>query len=173
MSEQLVPMLQRLTDKVANMRPVPPCDNLFDYSWGKVDKLILKTMKAMQEKGVKRPLHPLSETLLEMSLKDVAENYPKVSQALQTVTYRAMDTRLLVDEFSRMRQVAVAIRDISKGRKGVKEPPPDFPPESPAMVPPCFVGRDVYNDGASWVVETFAEELRARGILPQKKQERE
>jgi len=170
MDNALVPMLARLVDKVSRMRPIPPCDDLFDPSWGKVDKLIIKTMKAMQEKGVEKPLHPLSNTFLSMALKDVADNgLDNVTPALQAVAYRAMDTRLLVDEFARMRLMTKLIYEAAKGEK-VEFPFYDFPPKHPMMMPPCF-DAEVYNDGAAWVVESFAEELRRRNILPQKKED--
>jgi hypothetical protein len=172
MSEKFILMLERLVGKVSNMRPIPPCDNLFDSSWGKVDKLILKTVKIMKDKGVERPLHLFSEAIFDMAMKDVATN-SDTSQALQAVAYRVMDTRLLVDEFGRMRQMAVAIRDVARGRKDVKIPSPHFPPKNPALIPPCFSVGDinVYDDSAVGVVNSFARELRERGILPAQKRE--
>lgn len=163
-------MLTRMVEKVSKMRPIPPTDNLFDPSWGKVDKLILKTMKAMKDRGVQRPLHPLSETFFDMSLKDVADNgLDGVSPGLQAAAYRAMDTRLLVDEFVRMKAEASAIIAVARG-EDVKVPFANFPPESPAMIPPSF-DVSVYNDSAVGIVSTFAEELRKRGILPPKKED--
>lgn len=167
MADPLIPMLQRMTEKVSKMRPIPPTDNLLDQSWDKVDKLIIKTMKAMKDKGVERPLHPLSETLFDMACQDVIDNGLKTTPALQAVAYRAMDTRLLVDEFGRMRQVAVMIRDVARGKSDEKVPP-NFPPRHPVLIPPCFDER-VYDNSAAGVVETFANELRKRGVLPSKK----
>lgn len=169
MDQALVPLLNRMVEKISKMKPIPPCDNLFDQSWGKVDKLILKTMKAMKERGVERPLHPLSETFFDMAMQDVIDNYPDTTQALQTAAYRALDTRLLVDEFGRMRHMAVLIRNAARGEK-VEFPFHDFPPKTDAMIPPCFT-KEVYNDSAAGVVSRFAEELRDRGILPPRKQD--
>jgi len=171
MADSVRLMLGRLVEKVSKMRPIPPCDNLFDSSWGKVDKLILKTMRAMMDKGgIERPLHPLSEILFDMAMEDVAKNHPNTTYAIQAVAYRAMDTRLLVDEFGRMRNMAVAIRDVARGVKGAKVPSPHFPPKHPVLIPPCFDGK-VYDDDAASIVSTFAGELRKREILPAKKQE--
>lgn len=170
MDENLVPMLSRMAEKVSKMRPVPPTDNLMDPTWSKVDKLILKTMKVMKDRGVKRPLHPLSETFFDMAMQDVVDNYPETTPGLQAVAYRAMDTRLLVDEFGRMRAEANAIMSVARGEKDVKVPFANFPPESPALIPPCFDER-VYNDSAVGIVTTFAEELRKREILPPKKED--
>jgi len=169
MDSALVPVLSRMVDKVSRMRPIPSCDDLFDQSWGKVDQLILKVMKAMKEKGLDRPLHPLSETLFDMAMQDVAEHFPETNQALQAATYRAMDTRLLVDEFGRMRQMAVLIRDAAEGKE-VKFPFHNFPPESPAMIPPSFT-PSVYEGTAVDIVDAFADELRNRKILPPRKED--
>jgi hypothetical protein len=167
MSPSLRPMLERLVDKVSRMRPIPPTDNLFDSSWEKVDQLLMKTMKYMKDKGVERPLRPLSEELFGMALESPivpGKPVPR-SQAVQAVAYRAMDNRLLVDEFQRMRAEARAIRDVAQG-KDVEVPFMDFPPASPARVPPCFVDRGVYNNSAAGVVGTFGDELRRRGLIP-------
>jgi hypothetical protein len=106
-------------------------------------------------------LRPISEELFGMALESPGE------PGVQTMAYRMMDTRLLVDEFERMKREARAIHDVARGRD-VEVPSPHFPPASPARVPPCFVDRDVYNDSAVGVVSTFAEELRRRGVLPPK-----
>jgi hypothetical protein len=163
-------MLERMVDKVSRMKPIPPCNNLLDKDWDKVDKLILKTIKAMKNNDVERPLRPLALTLFEMSMQDVIDNGLKTSKALQTVAYRALDTWLIAEEFGRMRQMAVAIRDAARGQE-VEIPSPHFPPENPIMIPPSFVGRDVYNDSAAGIVESFADEMRNRGLLPPRKQD--
>jgi hypothetical protein len=154
-------LLEKMVEKVDGMRPIPPTDDLFDESWGKVDKLILKSIRVAKEKGHKRPLRPMSEELFGMALE--APGKPGV----QALAYRMMDMRLLVDEFERMQAEARAIQAVARGQD-VKVPSPHFPPANPALVPPCFVDRDVYNDSAVGVVSTFAEELRRRGVLPQK-----
>lgn len=168
MNEELVPLLTRMAEKVGNMRPIPPCENLFDQSWGKVDKLILKTMKAMMKKGVERPLHPFSETFFDMAMQDLIDN-AETTPGLQAAAFRVMDTRLLVDEFGRMRQMAVLIREAARG-EDVEFPFHDFPPKFPSMTPPCFT-QEVYDNSAAAVVSRFADELRDRGILPPRKQE--
>jgi hypothetical protein len=158
-----------MVEKVSKMKPVPPCDNLFDLSWSKVDKLIIKMMKAMKEKGEERPLHNLSVTLGDMSSQDVIDHKGESTPAVQAVAYRALDTRLLVDEFGRMREMAVAIRAVAQGQD-VKVPSPHFPPNCLVLIPPCF-DEKVYDDSAAGIVWTFAEELRKRGVLPPRKQE--
>lgn len=171
MSKQFVLMVERMVERVSNMRPIPPCDDLFDASWSKVDKLVLKSMKAMKERGVERPLHPLSEALVDMAVRDFVEN-KETSPGLQALAYRVMDIRLLVDEFMRMKGIAGAIHGVAKGRKGAKEPDEQFfRPDSPAVIPPCFANEswDVYDDSAIGIVNRFREVLVSRGILPAKR----
>jgi hypothetical protein len=152
-------LLFKMVKKVDGMRPIPPVDDLFDKEWEKVDKLIMKSIRIAKDKGHERPLRPMSEALFGMALESPGK------PGVQALAYRIMDTRLLVDEFERMRAEARAIHDVARG-KDVEVPSPHFPPANPALVPPCFVDRDVYNDSAVGVVSTFAEELRRRGVLP-------
>jgi len=168
--DKLTPMLERLVEKVSKMRPIPPCDSPRDKSWEKVDKLILKVMKTMKEKGFKRPLHPLSETLLDMACKDLIDNNGVATEAVQALAFRVFDTRLLVDEFSRMKKIAVGIREEAKGRKVEEGISPHFPPQNAAFVPPCLAqDRRLYDDSAAAITKKFANELRWRGMLPAKK----
>lgn len=162
-------MLTRMVEKVSKMKPIPPTDNLLDPTWDKVDRLVLKTIKAVKERSGGRPLYPVAETLLDMAMQDVVDHYPQTSLALQAVAYRVLDTRLIVDEFLRMKDEASAIVAVAKG-EDVKVPFANFPPSNPVMIPPSFDER-VYDDSAVGVVSTFAEELRKRGILPPRKQQ--
>jgi hypothetical protein len=148
-------MLDKMVDKVRHMRPIPPCDDLEADSWGKVDKLIKKALDVMKDRGgVERPMHVLSEALFDIAARDA-----NLDRAIQTTAYRALDTRLLTDEYGRLRRV---IGEIAEGKREVIDP--FFPPRL-WQVPPS-VGESAYhNEPPLEVLKTIAGKLRRRSIL--------
>lgn len=87
-----------IAEKTGRMKPVPPCDDLRDETWAKVDKLVKQALDAMVKAEVKQPLHRLSEIAVEEAFADP-------DKGVQTAAYRIMDTRLLVDESRRVRGI--------------------------------------------------------------------
>lgn len=153
--EPYQPMLDKLIDKVRHMRPIPPCDDLGAESWGKVDRLLKKTLDVMKDRvNVERPMHVLSEALFDIAARDGS-----LDPAIQATAYRALDTRLLTDEYGRLRRV---ISEITEGKREVIA---SFYPKYLWMVPPS-VGETRYgNDSPLEVLKTIAGNLRRRSIL--------
>lgn len=155
------------------MRPIPPCADLEDESWKKVDDLLKKTLDVMKSRGVERSMNVLSEALFDMAAADA-----KLDVAIQTTAYRALDTRLLAGEYGRLRRAEQEMADGKKGDLASLLPPELW------MVPPS-VGHDVDGEnGLRWskrenyevayrvgkppilrLLQTIADKLRRRGIL--------
>jgi len=143
-----------MIDKVRHMRPIPPCDDLEAESWGKFDKLLKKNLDVMKARDVERPMHVLSEALFDIAARD-----GKLDQGIQTTAYRALDTRLLTDEYGRLRRV---IQEIADGKREVID---SFFPKFLWQIPPS-VGDQAYRDNAPLaVLKTIAGHLRRRSIL--------
>ena len=147
-------MLDRMIEKVQTMRPIPPCEDLEADTWGKVDELLLKTLKLMKERDVEQPMNALSEALFDIAARDV-----DFDTATQAVAYRAMDMRLLVDEYRRLQGI---LKDIEKGNR---EPWKYFYPSPLTMIPPS-IGEEVYREYMpEAVLRNVAGKLRKRGVL--------
>ena len=153
--EPFQPMLDNLILKVGNMRPIPPCDDTEAESWGKVDRLLKKTLDIMKDRAkVERPMHVLSEALFDIAARD-----GDLDPAIQTTAFRALDTRLLTDEYGRLRRVVQEVADDKR------EVTASFYPKHLWQVPPS-VGEKLYGtDSPLGVLKTIAGKLRRRSIL--------
>lgn len=109
--------------------------------WPKIDKVILKALKAMSKRGTQGALGKLQEAAFIASLD---EDNPKAG--LHCIAVRLLDTRRKVEEYARLREVA-------RGR-----------------VEPRYDDRLFYGD-APWedIVKQHSTLLRERGVLQQKK----
>lgn len=158
---QFQPMLDRMIERVQTMRPIPPCEDLEADTWGKVDKLLMKTLKLMKDRDVEQPMHALSEALFDIAARDV-----EFDKATQTVAYRAMDMRLLTDEYRRLQGV------LRNTKEGNREPWKHFYPSPLTMIPPS-IGEEVYRECMpEAVLRNIAGKLRRRGVLKGQQEDR-
>jgi len=121
--------------------------------WRNVDTIILHALDRIKEAGCKTPLHTLSLHLVQWSFDDS-------DPLVQTIAWRALDTRLLVDE---RRRIGVIMES--------DEPWNLTPPEHPWQIPPSL-GRSFYGtNGARDGVKLIREELIERGIMKREDQD--
>ena len=173
--ESLLPMVGKMAEKIGKMKGLPDLQdhrhwrlpgeivrkdpdgtsliyqNTESEHWPKIDKVILKALKAMNKKGTRGALGKLQEAAFHLSLNDEEEGEKR--PGIQHLALRLFDTRFKVHEYGRLRRVAAG-------------------EESPGSQDTLFYGDITPKE----MVEAHAVVLRARGILqkqPKKKQEQE
>ena len=157
-------MLGKVGEKVGRMKPMPVIKDwqagcvpgtyetsyedggasvhelVEDSAWGKVDKLIVKALDALRERGVQSPLAELQDAAFHAALGSE-------DRGLQLFAWRILNTRYFVEEYGRIRKVASG-----------KEQPRDTD------------GLLYGGGGPVTQAELIAGALRVRGILKAKRE---
>lgn len=82
--------MRKMSKKTANMKPIPPWDDLRDGLWEKVDILIKKNLDLLVKNKKKEPLKILSTSFVRWSFDDT-------DKGVQTVALRLMESYGLIE----------------------------------------------------------------------------
>lgn len=134
-------------DKIDHMRPEPPWNDLNSSHWGKVDKLVKKLLNWLVEDEVPKPIDTLTKITFNMAMENLA-------RPVQTLSWRTLDTWLLIYESRRIRGIVKSDTpwDLSRPSKG------DF------WIPPS-IDDDIYRGETKEALKVINNKLRDRGII--------
>ena len=157
-------MISKVGEKVSRMRPMPvikdwqnacvpgtyrtgedgesQCVSVMseDPAWEKVDKIIVKVLDTMKQRGVKSPLTELQEAAFATALREE-------DRGVQLFAWRLLNTRHFVVEYGRLRTVVAGS-------------------QPPRETDGLFYG----SGGPVAQAELIADALRVRGILKAKQE---